>query len=70
MSLNSILKFLSPTHHAIAKHELCCLLISLAIVHYFVYVAPKTVNTLSIDADDCHDDIMVTAKSTNALSTL
>ena len=65
MSLNSILKFLSPANHAIAKHELCCLLIS-----YFVYVAPKTVNTLSIDADDCHDDIMVTAKSTNALSTL
>ena len=59
MSLNSILKFLSPAPDAIAKHELLCLLISLAIVHYFVYFAPKTVNTLSIDAHDCHGDSKV-----------
>ena len=41
------------------KNELWYLLISLAIVHYFVYVAPKTVNTLSIDAHDCHGDSKV-----------
>ena len=36
----------------------------------FVWVARKTETTFSIDANDCHDDTSLTAKFTNALSTL